>query len=94
MHAQKRADCRSSTLRGILASSSDYRFALSVFQVLYELNGVEQSYVTHRLGFPVAFDKKHTTMHYRLDCNNPEHRTIAQVGAVQFHFHCDQGTRA
>lgn len=43
---------------------------------------MEHSYATYRLGFPVVFDKKHITMHYRLDCNNPEHRAIAQVGSL------------
>ncbi|KAK3238336.1 hypothetical protein CYMTET_51644, partial [Cymbomonas tetramitiformis] len=49
------------------------------WRVLYALNGVEQSLVCHRLGYPVVFNSKHPSMHYRLDLANAEHLLIAKT---------------
>jgi len=43
------------------------------------LRGMEQQRVITRLGFPLSYDKKkRLSMHYVLDCYNPEHAAIAR----------------
>lgn len=50
------------------------------WRVLDALRGLEQSRVVTRLGFPMAHDPtKRLSMHYVLDCANPEHAEVART---------------
>lgn len=53
------------------------------WQVVYELKGLEQACLLHRLGPDMIFDLQHCTLHFILDFTNPTHEEAVKK-MVQF----------